>query len=93
MGGGKLVHVRIVVAAIFDFMTEEDWESSFNMALSREKNSRAGRKRLRCRLKARVKRATNFVTLLQSELNRPLWKTTIEYKRENEIIFLVVVLN
>ena len=37
MGGGKLVHVGIVVAAIFDFMTEEDWERSFNMALSREK--------------------------------------------------------
>ena len=26
MGGSKLlVHVRIVVAATFDFMTEEDW--------------------------------------------------------------------
>ena len=25
LGGPKLVHVRIVVAAIFDFMTEEDW--------------------------------------------------------------------
>ena len=24
-GGRKLVYVRIVVAAIFDFMTEEDW--------------------------------------------------------------------
>ena len=25
LGGRNLVHVRIVVAAIFDFMTEEDW--------------------------------------------------------------------
>ena len=25
LGGPKLVHVRIVVAAVFDFMTEEDW--------------------------------------------------------------------
>ena len=25
LGGKNLVHVRIVVAAIFDFMTEEDW--------------------------------------------------------------------
>ena len=44
MGGGKLVHVRIVVAAIFDFMTEEDWERSFNMALSRAKKIRAPEK-------------------------------------------------
>ena len=26
LGGRKLVHVRIIVAAIFDFMTEVDWE-------------------------------------------------------------------
>ena len=25
LGGRKLIHVRIVVATIFDFMTEEDW--------------------------------------------------------------------
>ena len=25
LGGRKLIYVRIVVAAIFDFMTEEDW--------------------------------------------------------------------
>ena len=25
MGGRKLVYVLILVAAIFDFMTEEDW--------------------------------------------------------------------
>ena len=25
LGGQKFVHIRIVVAAIFDFMTEEDW--------------------------------------------------------------------
>ena len=40
MGGRKLVHVHIVVASIFDFMTEEDWGPlfrSFNMVLSRAK--------------------------------------------------------
>ena len=26
VGGRKLVHVRIIVAAIFDSMTEVDWE-------------------------------------------------------------------
>ena len=25
LGGRNLVHIRIVVAAIFDFLTEEDW--------------------------------------------------------------------
>ena len=25
LGGRNLVHVRIVVANVFDFMTEEDW--------------------------------------------------------------------
>ena len=40
MGGQKLVHVHIVVATVFDFMTEEDWGplfGSFNMTLSRTK--------------------------------------------------------
>ena len=40
MGTQKLVHVRIVVAAIFDFTTDKDWGPLFrslNMALSRTK--------------------------------------------------------
>ena len=42
MGAQKLVHVRIVGAAIFDFTTEKDWGPLFgscNMVLSQAKIS------------------------------------------------------
>ena len=64
MGGPELlVYVRIAVAAIFDFMTEEDWRRlplllfEFNMVVSTlqfltfiQKHSIARRKCLQCRL-------------------------------------------
>ena len=49
------VYVRIVVAAIFDFMTEEDWESRNIGELNNEqKHSRARRKRLPCSKQCRL---------------------------------------
>ena len=70
MGGRKLVHVCIIVAAIFDFMTEEDpAEKSNNTWRFLEQNhshALSVRKRLHCRLGKNDISCTNnyFLSLL-----------------------------